>query len=66
MNETARKYVNLFRPVKTATAARAAAQGRPQQGATAGTPYAIATAHCLQCGRRTELCPAGAVGRLHP
>ena len=26
----------------------------------------IDPAHCLQCGRCVEFCPAGAVDRLHP
>ena len=53
MNETARKYIDLFRQVKIATAATVDAQGHPQ-------------AHCLQCGRCVEFCPAGAIDRLHP
>lgn len=37
-----------------------------QRCITPGMPYAIDPAHCIQCGRCAELCPLGAIQRLHP
>lgn len=65
MDEKAKKYVDLFRKVKIATAATVDAQGRPQQYIAPGTPCQIHWEHCL-CGRCQEHCPADAIRRLHP
>jgi len=58
MNKTAKKYVDLFRQVKVATAATVDAQGHPQARIINVLNYPIS--------RCVEFCPVDAVNRLHP
>lgn len=106
MNEKAKKYVDLFRKVKIASAATVDQDGHPrsriinvmiaaeewmyivtskgkpfyeqimntgeialracpQKCIAQGEPWRIDPVHCLQCGACREVCPAGAVRKLH-